>query len=101
MRDTHDEIDAGAHIVRGETSHEGVEFRGCRTDAEEERDFDEYDEERTRAGEVRWEYEKGADTYRQRAPKRIMMETWKRWEIPRAKQRNMHITPVLQEKHNQ
>lgn len=34
-------------------------------------------------------------TYRQRAPKRIMMLTWKRCEIPRAKHRNIHITPVL------
>jgi hypothetical protein len=34
-------------------------------------------------------------TYRQRAPKRITMLTWKRCEMPRAKQRNIHITPVL------
>jgi hypothetical protein len=34
-------------------------------------------------------------TYRQRAPKRIIMLTWKRCEMPRAKQRNIHITPVL------
>lgn len=34
-------------------------------------------------------------TYTQRAPNRIIMETWKRFEIPTAKQRNMQITPVL------
>jgi hypothetical protein len=34
-------------------------------------------------------------TYRQRAPKRIMMLTWNRCEMPRAKQRKIHITPVL------
>lgn len=37
----------------------------------------------------------GRRTYRHRAPKRIMMLTWKRCEIPRAKHRNIHITPVL------
>ena len=34
-------------------------------------------------------------TYRHRAPKRIIMLTWKRFEMPTAKQRNMQITPVL------
>jgi len=35
------------------------------------------------------------ETYTQRAPKRIVSETWNRFEIPTAKQRNMQITPVL------
>lgn len=34
-------------------------------------------------------------TYRQRAPKRIMMLTWNRCERPRPKQRKIQITPVL------
>jgi len=34
-------------------------------------------------------------TYTQIAPKRIMIETWKRFDMPTAKQRNMQITPVL------
>lgn len=40
-------------------------------------------------------YEGRWGPYTQRAPKRISKLTWKRCEIPRAKQRNMHITPVL------
>ena len=42
---------------------------------------------------------KGCDqagtTYRHRAPKRIRRLTWNRCDMPKAKQRKMHITPVL------
>lgn len=42
---------------------------------------------------------KGCDqagtTYRHRAPKRIKMLKWNRCDMPKAKQRKMHITPVL------
>jgi hypothetical protein len=34
-------------------------------------------------------------TYRQRAPKRIKILKWNRCDMPRAKQRKIHITPVL------
>ncbi len=48
----HGKIDSGAHIVRRESAHEGIKFRGCRTDAKKERDFDEDDEEGARAGQI-------------------------------------------------
>ena len=45
-------------------------------------------------GDIGWR-RRGDGTDRQRAPKRIIIETWKRFESPTAKQRNMQITPVL------
>ena len=38
MHEAHGEVDAGAHVVSGEAAHEGVEFGGCRADAEEKGD---------------------------------------------------------------
>jgi hypothetical protein len=37
----HDAVNGGAHIVGREAADEGIEFGGCRTDAQKERDFDE------------------------------------------------------------
>ncbi len=52
LNDAHGKIDSGAHVVRRESAHKGIEFCGCRTDAKKERDFDEDDEEGARAGQV-------------------------------------------------
>ena len=45
LHNSHNEIDTRPHIVCGESAHEGIEFRGCGTDAEKKRDLDEDDEE--------------------------------------------------------
>lgn len=50
MNEAHGEVDTGAHVVSCEAAHEGVEFSGRGTDAEEEGDLDENDEEGTCAG---------------------------------------------------
>lgn len=45
MHGAHAYVDKGAHIVAGEAADEVVEFRGSRTYAEEEGDFNEEDDE--------------------------------------------------------
>lgn len=45
LYDAHDEVDGCAHVVCLEFAYEGVEFSGCRADAEEERYLDEYNYE--------------------------------------------------------
>ena len=96
----HHTIYARAHVIRGESTHECVELGGGWADAKEKRNLDEDNDERACAAECQniessifFSPPKG--TYTQRAPKRIVSETWNRFEIPTAKQRNMQITPVL------
>jgi len=48
LNDSHDQVDTSSHIVRGESTHERVEFRGGGTDAEQEGDLDEDYKEGTR-----------------------------------------------------
>ena len=51
MRQRHDGVDGGAHVVRFEAADEGVEAVGGWADAHEEGDFDEDDDEGADAGE--------------------------------------------------
>jgi hypothetical protein len=44
LYDAHHGVDGGAHVVGAEFTDEGVELRGGRADAEEQRDLNEYDE---------------------------------------------------------
>lgn len=95
----HDEVDGGAHVVGAEFADEGVELRGGRADAEEERDFDE-DDNKGAYSVQRVSSEKRPRTrvgaYKQTMLKAITkLGVWKMFAIPSAKQRNMHSTPVL------
>jgi hypothetical protein len=52
LDEAHGKVDAGTHIVRCESAHEGIELRGGRADAKEKGDFDEDDDERACAGKL-------------------------------------------------
>lgn len=52
QRDCHDSIETRTSWVRVDAAHEGVEFRGCWADPEEEGDFYKYDEEHADSGRM-------------------------------------------------
>lgn len=45
LDEAHDKVNAGTHVVRSEAAHEGIEFRGRRTDTKEQRNLDEDDDD--------------------------------------------------------
>ena len=50
LDDTHGKVDGGAHVIGLESADEGIKGGGCRTNAQEERDFDKEDDERADTG---------------------------------------------------
>lgn len=50
LHQCHHTVKSCSHVIRCESSHECVEFRGRGTDSQQERNFDEYDEEGGCAG---------------------------------------------------
>ena len=66
LNDTHGEVDGGAHVIGLESADEGIKGGGCRTNAQEERDFDKEDDERADTGfRVSAESFKTSDYYSQ------------------------------------
>jgi hypothetical protein len=45
LNNAHDSVGAGAHVVGRNAANGGVETRGCRTDAQEQRNLNEEDDE--------------------------------------------------------
>ena len=94
----HDSVDDSAHVIRRESSNEVVKGWGSWANAKEYRYFHEYEgEARESAPNLAAESDmiRVAVTYMHRIPNNIMILTWNKLEMPTARQRSIHITPIL------
>ena len=98
MDQAHDSVDDSTHVVRRESSNEVVKGWGSWANAKEYRYFHEYEgEARESAPHLAAESYtiRVAVTYMHRIPNNIMILTWNKLEMPTARQRSIHITPIL------
>lgn len=97
---THDKVNGSAHVVGAEFANERVEFGRGRADAEEQGYLNEDDDERADSVQCKLAVTLStprdlAATYKQTMLNAMTKVAWKMFDIPSAKQRNMHSTPVL------